>query len=165
MDQTGHRASIGPLGIGVVVLSLVTAIIHLYLFFIEGFFGNGEMLPKFQVLFVGNFFAYLTLLAVLYLPSLSSLARFRPVARAFIITIAFSSFLSYFRVGVFDGLGNMDKVVEALLIAAATADAAVRDGEPGRDSDPGGARSAILQLGIGLVAGFAVFMFLSLFIG
>ncbi len=161
MDQTENRASIGPLGVGVVVLALVTAAIHLYLFFIEGFLGNGEMLPKFQVLFVGNFFAYASLVGLLYLPALSSLARFRPVARAFMIALAFSSVLSYFRVGVFDALGNIDKVVEVLLIVAVTADAGRSTDEPGQ----GGARGAVLQLAIGLAAGFGMFLFLSLFIG
>ncbi|MGH3089983.1 MAG: hypothetical protein ACRDSJ_22105 [Rubrobacteraceae bacterium] len=160
MSQTESRASIGPVQIGVVVLALATAAIHLYLFFIEGFLGNGEMLPKYQFLFVGNFFGYLALLAALYLP-ISPLARFRPVIRAFLIAMAFAAILSYVRVGVFDALGWVDKVVEVLLIVAVTADA----GMSGDESGGGGARDAILQLAIGLAAGLGMFLFLSLFIG
>ncbi len=158
MDRSEERASIGAVGVGVIMLALATAIIHIYLFLIEGFLGNGAMLPLFQFLFVGNFFAYVVLVAALYLP-ISSVARFRPVIRAFLIAIAFASILSYFRVGVFDTLGNIDKVVEVLLIVAATADAGMSGGESG------GGRGAILQLVIGLAAGLGMFLFLSLFIG
>lgn len=157
MDQSEGRASIGAVGVGVIILALATAIIHIYLFFIEGFLGNGEMLPKFQFLFVGNFFGYLTLLAALYLP-IAPLARFRPVVRAFLISIAFASILSYLRVGVFDLTGWIDKAIEVLLIVAVAADAAM-------SGEESGARGAVLQTAIGLAAGLGTFLFLSLFIG
>ncbi len=80
MDQSETRASIGPVQVGVVILALATAVIHLYGFLAHGFLGNADMLPLFQFLFVGNFLAYLILLAVLYLPS-PSMASLRPFAR------------------------------------------------------------------------------------
>ena len=65
MDNTATRAAVFPVRIGVALLALGTAGIHLYLFLIEGFLGNGEMLPIYQLLFVGNVFAYVTLAALL----------------------------------------------------------------------------------------------------
>lgn len=160
MNQTETRAGIGPVQIGVITLALATAGIHLYLFFIEGFLGNGEMLPLFQLLFVVNFLAYVILVAALYLP-VPSLARFRPVARVLLISIALASILSYYRVGVLDLLGNVDKIIEALLIVLATLDAGVS----GEGFAGGGARGALVQLVIGVAVGIGMFLLLSTMIG
>ncbi len=160
MDHTETRAGIGFAGIGVIVLALATAGIHLYDFLAHGFLGNAEMLPLFQFLFVGNFLAYLILLGVLYLPN-SSLASLRPFARMFIIAISLAAIASYFRVEVYGLLGNVDKVIEVLLILFVAADAATSDdGFAG-----GGMRGALAQVGIGLAIGLGMFLFLSLFIG
>ena len=121
------RSSLGPIRIGVILLSLVTAGVHLYLFLIEGFLGDGTMLPIYQLLFVGNFFAYVTLAAALYL--VAPLARFRPVVRALIIAIAVASIISYFYVGVTDATGDVTKVIEVLLIALLAVDAATSGSE------------------------------------
>ncbi len=134
MSATESRSSFSPLRVGVLILALATAGIHLYLFLIEGFLGSGTMLPIYQLLFVGNVFAYVTLAVVLNLP-VSSLARFRPVVRVLLIAIATASIISYFYVGVIDTTGNVDKVIEVLLIALLTVDAAASDpgdGSPGR---------------------------------
>lgn len=160
MDHSENRVGIGPVQVGIIILALATAGVHLYLFFIEGFLGDSSMLPKFQFLFVGNFFAYLTLIAVLYLP-VPSLASLRPIARVFLIAISLAAIASYFRVGVLDAVGNVDKVIEALLIILAAADAAVS----GEGFAGGGMRGALAQLGIGLALGLGMFLFLSLFIG
>ncbi len=126
MSATESRSSFSPVRVGVLILALATAGIHLYLFLIEGFLGSGTMLPIYQLLFVGNVFAYVTLAVVLNLP-VSSLARFRPVVRVLLIAIATASIISYFYVGVIDTTGNVDKVIEVLLIALLTVDAAVSD--------------------------------------
>ena len=150
MSATEGSSSFTPVRIGILILALATASIHLYLFYIEGFLGSGTMLPIYQILFVGNFLAYGTLAAALYL--VASLARFRPVVRALIIAIAVASIISYYYVGVTDTTGDVTKVIEVLLIALLTVDAGLARG----------AGSAVAQLVIGVVAG--VVMFLSLYI-
>ena len=126
MSATESRSSFSLVRIGALILALATASIHLYLFLIEGFLGSGTMLPIYQLLFVGNFLAYVTLAVVLNLP-VSSLARFRSVVRVLLIAIATASIISYFYVGVIDTTGNVAKVIEVLLIALLTIDAAVPD--------------------------------------
>ncbi|MDQ4126462.1 MAG: hypothetical protein M3151_00655, partial [Actinomycetota bacterium] len=128
MNNTGTRPSIGAARVGIALLALGTAGIHLYLFLIEGFLGNGKMLPVYQLLFVGNFFAYVTLAAVL-VSSFSSLARVRSFVRTLLIALAVASIASYFYVGVLDVVGNIDKAVEVLLIVLATVDAAASSPE------------------------------------
>lgn len=146
MSATESRTSFGLARIGALVLALTTAGIHLYLFFIEGFLGSGTMLPIYQLLFVGNFFAYATLAIVLNL-TVSSLVRFRPVVRALLIAIAIASIISYFYVGVTDTTGDITKVIEVLLIALLTVDAGAARGVGG----------AAAQLVIGVLAGVAMF--------
>ena len=121
MNDTQARAGVGLVQAGAVLLTLATASIHLYLFLIEGYLGNGEMLPIYQLLFVGNVLGYVTLVVALYL--IPPLARFRPVVRVLLIAIATASIISYFYVGVTDTTGNIDKVIEVLLIALLTVDA------------------------------------------
>lgn len=78
--------------------------------------------PIYQILFVGNFFGYVTLLCALYLP-ISLLARFRPIVRTVIIAMAFASIASYFHVGFYDTVGNVTKLIEVLLIMLLAVDA------------------------------------------
>lgn len=149
MSATGAsepRTSLSPVRIGVILLALATAGVHLYLFLIEGFLGSGTMLPIYQLLFVGNFLAYVTLASALYL--VAALARFRPVVRALLIAIAVASIISYFYVGVTDTTGNVAKIIEVSLIALLTVDAGMVRG----------AGSAAAQLVIGLVAGIVMFL-------
>jgi hypothetical protein len=80
MNSTETRPSIGAAQVGIALLALGTAGIHLYLFLVEGFLGSGTMLPIYQLLFVGNVLAYVTLAAALILP-ISALARFRSFIR------------------------------------------------------------------------------------
>lgn len=160
MEQSESRASIGPVQVGVVVLALATAGLHLYEFLIDGFLGEASMLPLFQFLFVGNFLAYLILLGVLFLPG-ASRTSLHPFARMLLIAIALASIASYFRVEVYGLIGNVSKVTEVLLILFVTADAATSDDE----FAGGGTRGALSQAGIGAAIGVAMFLFLSLFIG
>jgi hypothetical protein len=121
-NGTETRPRIGPVQIGVILLALAAAGIHLYLFLIEGFLGDSSMLVFYQVLFVANFLAYVTLAAALYLP-ISLLARIRPVVRVLLIAISVAAIISYFYVNVIDALGNITKVIEVLLIVLVTVDA------------------------------------------
>jgi len=131
-EAAGTSARVGLVQIGVILLALATAGIHLYLFLIEGFLGDGSMLPIFQFLFVGNFLGYITLALALYF--VAPLARFRPVIRALIISIAVASIFSYFDVNVIDTLGNVDKIIEVALIVLLAVDAfiAATKSEPAR---------------------------------
>src|SRR4028118_2145841 len=127
MDNTATRAVDFPARIGVALLALGTAGIHLYLFLIEGILGTGEMLPIYQLLFVGNVFAYVTLAALLPLP-LSPLARVRSFVRVALVSIAVASIASYFYVGVLDAVGHIDKIIEVLLVLLVTVAAATPAG-------------------------------------
>ncbi len=161
MNNTETRPSIGAAQVGIALLALGTASIHLYLFLIEGFLGSGTMLPIYQLLFVGNFFAYLTLAAALVL-SISPLARFRSFIRTLLIAIAVASIASYFYVGVLDAVGHIDKAIEVLLIVLVTVDAATSSPEEelaGRYAS--GALGAAVQLAIGIVVGMVMFLILT----
>ncbi len=164
MNSTETRPSVGAAQIGIALLALGTASIHLYLFLIEGFLGNGKMLPIYQLLFVGNFFAYVTLAAALVLP-ISSLARFRSLIRTLLIAIAVASIASYFYVGVLDVVGHIDKTIEVLLIVLVTVEAATSSPEEelaGRYAS--GALGAAVQLVIGIAVGVVMFLVLTPFL-
>jgi hypothetical protein len=161
MNNTETRPSIGAVQVGIALLALGTAGIHLYLFLIEGFLGNGEMLPIYQLLFVGNVFAYVTLAAALVLP-ISALVRFRSFIRTLLIAIAVASIASYFYVGVLDVVGHIAKAIEVLLIVLVTVDAATSSPEEdlaGRYA--GGALGTAVQLAVGIVVGMVMFLALT----
>ena len=161
MNDTQNRPRIGPIQVGIALLALGTAGIHLYLFLIEGFLGNGQMLPIYQFLFVSNVFAYAILASALLL---SPLARFRSLFRVLLIAIAVASIASYFYVGVLDALGNVDKAIEVLLILLVTLDAATSSPEgdlAGRYA--GGAPGAVVQLVVGIALGVVMFLILTPF--
>ena len=163
MDNTATGAAVSPVRIGVALLALGTAGIHLYLFLIEGFLGNGEMLPIYQLLFVGNILAYVTLAALLLLP-LSPLARVRSFVRVALVSIAVASIASYLYVGVLDAVGHTDKIIEVLLILLVTVDAATSGTEEdlaGRFA--GGASGAAVQLVAGIAVGVVMFLALTPF--
>jgi hypothetical protein len=163
MNNTETRPGVGAARIGIALLALGTAGIHLYLFLIEGFLGNGKMLPIYQLLFVGNFLAYVILASALLLP-ISPLARVRSFVRTLLIAIAVASIASYFYVGVLDVLGNIDKVIEVLLIVLVTVQAATTSPEEdlaGRYA--GGALGVAIQLVIGIAIGVVMFLVLTPF--
>ena len=122
-EASEARTSVGPVQIGVILLALATAGIHLYVFLIEGFLGDGSMLPIYQLLFVGNFFGYITLVIAMYFIPL--LASFRPIVRMLLMAMATAAIISYFYVGVTDTVGNIDKLIEVLLIALLLIDAGI----------------------------------------
>jgi glucan phosphoethanolaminetransferase (alkaline phosphatase superfamily) len=161
MNSTETRPSIGAAQVGIARLALGTAGIHLYLFLIEGFLGSGTMLPIYQLLFVGNVLAYVTLAAALILP-ISALAPFRSFIRTLLIAIAVASIASYFYVGVLDAVGHIAKAIEVVLIVLVTVDAATSSPEEdlaGRYA--GGALGAAVQLAIGIVVGMVMFLALT----
>jgi hypothetical protein len=163
MNNTQTRPSLGPIQVGIALLALGAAGIHLYLFLIEGFLGSGTMLPIYQLLFVGNFFAYVTLAAVLVL-SISPLERVRSFTRTLLIAIAVASIASYFYVGVLDAVGNIDKAIEVLLIVLVTVDAATSSPEEDLAARyAGGALGAAVQLVIGIAVGVVMFLILTRF--
>ena len=162
MNNTESRPGVGAAQIGIALLALGTAGIHLYLFLIEGFLGNGQMLPIYQLLFVGNFLIYVILALALLL---SPLARVRSFVRALLIAVATASIASYFHVGVLDALGNIDKAIEILIIVLATVDAATT--EPGDDLAgryAGGVPGAVAQLVAGIAAGVVMYLVLTPFL-
>lgn len=163
MNNTETRPSIGGARVGIALLALGTAGIHLYLFLIEGFLGNGKMLPIYQLLFVGNFLGYVTLAAALVLP-ISPLARLRSFVRTLLIAIVVASIASYFYVGVLDVVGNIDKAIEVLLIVLVTADAATSEaGDDLAGRFAGGGLGAAVQLVIGAAVGMVMFLALTPF--
>ena len=126
LNRTETQPRIGPVQIGVILLALAVGIIHLYFIFTEGVLSGlppeQQMGPFFQILFIGNFLGFVTLVLALYLP-LSWLTRFRPVVRILMISIALAAIVSYFRVGFYETLGNVTQGIEAGLIALVAVDA------------------------------------------
>ncbi len=153
MEVTDLRTRIGPVQIGVILLALAAGGIHLYLFLIEGFLGDSSMLPFYQVLFVGNFFGYVSLAAALYLP-ISILERLRPGVRVLLIAMTAASIISYFYVNVIDALGNVTQVIELLLIVLVTVDAGMARKERAEGGE--GGRGAVIELVIGIAFGIVM---------
>ena len=156
MEATELRTRIGPVQIGIILLALAAGGIHLYLFLIEGFLGDSSMLPFYQVLFVGNFFGYVSLAAALCLP-ISMLARFRPAIRVLLIAMTAASIISYFYVNVIYALGNVTQVIELLLIVLVTVDAGMARKERAEGGESGrGVRAAAIELVIGIALGIVM---------
>ncbi len=110
MTQAQVRPHIGPVQIGVIVLALATAFIHLYFVFFDE-----AMTQRFVILFILNFLGYVVLVSALYAP-VSALARLRPLVRLLLIGQAAASIAAYYYVGVFSTLGSITKGIEGLLI-------------------------------------------------
>ena len=119
MDSS--RTSVGRgLGVGIFLLTLTTAGIHLYL----AFSAIPYMGLNFGVmLFILNGLGYLGLLAVLQLP-IPQLARFRSAARWALIAFAALTIVLYFIIAPqYTLIGYADKAIEVALIALLLADA------------------------------------------
>jgi hypothetical protein len=115
------RTSVGlSLGVGIFVLTLATAVIHLYL----ALTAIGSMGFNFGVmLFILNGLGYLGLLAVLQLP-IRQLARFRSAARwALVAFTALTIVLFFVMAPEYTLIGYVDKAIEVALIALLLADA------------------------------------------
>jgi len=118
---SSRTSSVGlSLGVGIFVLTVATAVIHLYL----ALSAIGSMGFNFGVmLFILNGLGYLGLLAVLQLP-IRQLARFRSAARwALIVFAALTIVLFFIMAPVYMIIGYVDKAIEVALIALLLADA------------------------------------------
>jgi hypothetical protein len=118
---SSRTSSVGlSLGVGIFVLTLATAVIHLYL----ALTAIGSMGFNFGVmLFILNGLGYLGLLALLQLP-IRQLARFRSAARWALIAFAALTIVLFFIMApVYMIIGYVDKAIEVALIALLLADA------------------------------------------
>jgi hypothetical protein len=121
MASSRTTSSVGlSLGVGICVLTVATAGIHLYL----ALTAIGSMGFNFGVmLFILNGLGYLGLLAILQLP-IRRLARFRSAARwALIVFAALTIVLFFIMAPVYMIIGYVDKAIEVALIALLLADA------------------------------------------
>jgi len=117
MASSRTSAGVG-LVVGIFLLALATAIIHLYLGFS---FGN--------TLFVLNGLGYLGLLAALQLP-IPQLARFRPIVRWVLVGYTALTIVLYFVMAPLTVIGLVDKAIEVALIVLLLADAYMASSEP-----------------------------------
>src|SRR5919112_6588970 len=121
MASSRTTSSVGlSLGVGIFVLTLATAVIHLYL----ALTAIGSMGFNFGVmLFILNGLGYLGLVAVFQLP-IRQLARFRSAARWALIAFAALTIVLFFIMApVYMIIGYVDKAIEVALIALLLADA------------------------------------------
>jgi hypothetical protein len=103
MAPTGVSAK-GPLRIGVIVLTVGTAVIHLYLG-LQGF-----------PLFILNGLGYLTLLAALTLP-IPRISDYRSLTRWVLAGYSTLTILLWILVGARNSIGYADKIIEIVLVA------------------------------------------------
>jgi hypothetical protein len=121
MASSRTTSSVGlSLGVGIFVLTVATAVIHLYL----ALSAIGSMGFNFGVmLFILNGLGYLGLLAILQLP-IRQLARFRSAARWALIGFAALTIVLFFIMApVYPIIGYIDKAIEVALIGLLLADA------------------------------------------
>ena len=119
------------LGAGIFLLTLATAVIHLYLAF--------SAIPYYGLnfgvmLFILNGLGYLGLLAALQLP-IPQLARFRGAARWTLVVFAALTIVLFFLMAPwYDVIGYVDKAIEVALIALLIADAYTASSERSAES-------------------------------
>jgi hypothetical protein len=116
------RTSVSPgLGVGIFLLTVATAVIHLYLGLtaIISFMGFNFGV----MLFILNGLGYLGLLAALQLP-IPQLARFRSAARWALVVFATLTIVLFFVMAPeYTIIGYVDKAIEVTLITLLLADA------------------------------------------
>ena len=126
MSFSRSSGKLGP-GIGIFLLTLATALIHLYLAL--------SAIPYYGLnfgvmLFILNGLGYLGLLAVLQLP-IPQLARFRSAARWTLVAYAALTIVLFFVMAPFyDFIGYLDKAIEVALIVLLVVDAYTASSEP-----------------------------------
>ena len=115
------------LGVGIFLLTLATAFIHLYLAFTAiPYFG----LNFGVILFILNGLGYLGLLAPLLLP-IPQLARFRSAARWALVAYATLTIVLWLIMApLYDFIGYIDKAIEVALIALLINDVYTAPSEP-----------------------------------
>lgn len=104
MNTTAQNIS--GLQIGIIILTIATAVIHLIVAFI---------FPPMRTLFILNGLGYLALLAAYFLPQFSD---YRNIVRWLLMGFAAVTIIGYFVVNGFkvDPLGWADKAIEVILI-------------------------------------------------
>ncbi len=151
---TETRPRLGPVQVGVVLMALVTAGIHLY----YDIYIEDPATPGFW-LFLGNVIGFLVLPAALYSP-LPLVERFRRGIRTVLIAQATASIASFLYVYLvilqisFDRVGLVAKAAEILVIVLLTIDAATNNG----DGEGRSVVSALVQLVVGLTLGVGLFV-------
>jgi hypothetical protein len=121
-----RSTTFGPLQIAICVLSLVTAVVHIYLGVItqimvatqpEATAANGGAagLTFFAVLFYLDALGYIVLTVALYHPRF---ARYRRLVRWALIALTAATIVAYFALigGHYDAMGIGDKIIEVVLI-------------------------------------------------
>ena len=103
MASTGDPA-IDPLRVGVIVLTVGTALIHLYLG-LQGF-----------PLFILNGLGYLALLAALTLP-IPRISQYRNLVRWVLVGYTALTIFLWILVGARNAIGYTDKIIEIVLVA------------------------------------------------
>jgi hypothetical protein len=106
---TTQATTDGVLRIGIIVLTLGTALIHLQLNFPDP-------------VFILNGLGYLTLLAALFLP-IPQVASYRNVVRFVLIGYAALTIFLWILIGARTPIGYIDKVIEVALISLLLLDA------------------------------------------
>ena len=126
MSSSRSSVKLG-LRVGIFLLTLATAVIHLYLAFTAiPYYG----LNFGVMLFILNGLGYLGLLAALQLP-IPRLARFRSAARWALVGYAALTIVLFFLMAPwYDIIGYVDKAIEVALIALLIADAYTVSAEP-----------------------------------
>lgn len=118
------RPPIGPLAGVVILTTLATAAIHLYL--VPEEFDTGA--TGYATLFILTGVGYLAALALMYVPW-ARLSPLRGLARLVLVGIALAAIITYLVLGFFDTLGWVTKAIEAVLVVAAVAEVATATGD------------------------------------
>lgn len=98
--RTSNR--IGALQIGIILLALATAIIHIAL-----------AIPENLLMFYLNGLGYIVLTAALFLPQLS---RYRNIIRWLLIAFTLVTILAWAAIGMRTPIGYIDKLIEVALV-------------------------------------------------
>lgn len=109
MQSNSDRTHLGLIQIGIIILTLATAFIHLYLsikIMASGMSGT---------LFILNGLGYLALLAGLFLP-LPVIKNYRPLLRILLIIFTLVTIIAWAVIGMRSTWGYVDKAVEVLLV-------------------------------------------------
>jgi hypothetical protein len=109
METSSTYSSLGKVQIGIIVLTISTALIHLYLsieIIASGMSGT---------LFILNGLGYLALLAGLFLP-LPIVSSYRPVVRILMMLFVLVTILAWVAIGMRNAWGYSDKIIEIALL-------------------------------------------------
>lgn len=109
MQANPVRNQFGPVQIGIIVLTLATAFIHLYL--VTVLIASGMS----GTMFILNGLGYLALLAALFLP-IPIVKNYRPIFRILFIVYTLVTILAWVAFGARDAWGYSDKAIEVALV-------------------------------------------------